>query len=219
MADFWIDSYFDPDYFAEGYFGADDTGIVPAELSGTATGGSTASGALSLRLASAPVVFSGPSFRDLLPTPARISATPVGRTNMAPAMRAAATAGGTVMRVTTVGKGFFAKFPNLATQIQAFRNAGMSQVTRSRLYGLLKRFGPELIISGGILTAAAVSELMMAGPGYRRMNPANIHALRRAKRRLESFHRVCMDVDALRRPRSRSCKSKGGSATQFVRQG
>lgn len=117
-----------------------------------------------------------------------------------------------------VGRGFFQKYPNLATAIQRFRNAGMSQVTRSRLHGMLRRFGPELLISGGILTAAAVSELMMAGPGHRRMNPANVKALRRSMRRLDSFHKLCVSTDKLRRPRSRGCKSKGGG-TQFVRQG
>lgn len=90
MADFWIDSYFDPDYFAEGYFGADDTGIVPAELSGTATGGSTVSGTLSLRLASRPVVFGGLSFRDLLPTPARISVSAAGGSKVTAAISARA---------------------------------------------------------------------------------------------------------------------------------
>ncbi len=136
-----------------------------------------------------------------------------------PMVRTQMAAAGPVMRVgAAVTRGFFAKFPNLATQIQAFRNAGMSQVTRARLYSMLKRFGPDLLISGGILTAAAVSELMMAGPGHRRMNAGNAKALRRSMRRIESFHRLCVRADSLRAPRRRSkpCKS---SATQFVRQG
>lgn len=116
-----------------------------------------------------------------------------------------------------VARGFFNKYPNLATAIQKFRNAGIS-VKRSQLYGMLRRFGPEIMISGGILTAAAVSELMMAGPGRRRMNPANVRALRRSMRRLDSFHRLCVSTDKLRRPRGRSCKTRSG-AQQFVRQG
>lgn len=128
-------------------------------------------------------------------------------------------AAGPIMRVgAAVTRGFFTKFPNLAVQIQAFRNAGMRQVTRSRLYSMLKRFGPELMISGGILTAAAVSELMMAGPGHRRMNAGNAKALRRSMRRIESFHRLCVRADSLRAPRRRS-KGCRTSATQFVRQG
>lgn len=146
-------------------------------------------------------------------TPAKMSATPVSASKMA--------AVGPVMRVgAAVTRGFFAKFPNLATQIQGFRNAGMNQVTRGRLYSMLKRFGPELMISGGILTAAAVSELMMAGPGYRRMNPANVHALRRSVRRLESFHRLCKQVDVLGgRSRRSGKKCRTGSGSTFVRQG
>jgi len=136
-----------------------------------------------------------------------------------PAVRTAA-AMPPVMRVTAmVSRKFFEKFPNLARELQAFRNAGMAQITRSRLYSMLKRFGPDLLIGGGILTAAAVSELMMAGPGHRRMNAGNAKALRRSMRRIESFHRLCQRADSLRAPRRRSAKSGRGCTTQFVRQG
>jgi len=84
---------------------------------------------------------------------------------------------------------------------------------------MLKRFGPELLISGGILTAAAVNELMLAGPGTRRMNPTNVKALRRSVRRIESFHHLCRKVDVLRsRGKSKKCSTRG-SASTFVRQG
>lgn len=120
--------------------------------------------------------------------------------------------------VATVGRSFFSKYPNLATAIQGYRNMG-KKVTRAKLYSLVKRFGADVVISGGILSAAAVSELLVAGPGRRRMNPANVHALRRSVRRLESFHHLCMKVDKLRRP-NRSTRGKGArSAPQFVRQG
>ena len=133
-------------------------------------------------------------------------------------MTTMAAAGPAMRSLAVVGRGFFAKFPNLATAIQNFRNAGMTQVTRSRLYSMLKRFGPELLISGGILTAAAVSELMMAGPGHRRMNAGNAKALRRSLRRIESFHRLCVRAYSVRAPRRRSkpCRT---TSTQFVRQG
>jgi len=119
--------------------------------------------------------------------------------------------------VATVGRNFFNKFPNLATAIQMYRNQGKA-VTRKKLHSLLKRFGPEIIISGGILSAAAVNELMIAGPGHRRMNPGNVSALRRSVRRLESFHNLCMKVDKLRKPKCRT-KGRSGSGQQFVRQG
>jgi hypothetical protein len=95
-----------------------------------------------------------------------------------------------------VARGFFNRFPNLATSLQALRNRG-ANVTRGTMYSALKRFGPEMLVSGGILTAAAVSELAVAGPGRRRMNPGNVKALRRAHRRMKSFHKVCVDNDQL----------------------
>jgi len=98
--------------------------------------------------------------------------------------------------VATVGRGFFNRFPNLATSLQALRNRG-ANVSRSTMYSALKRFGPEMLVSGGILTAAAVSELAVAGPGRRRMNPGNVKALRKAHRRMKSFHKVCVDNDQL----------------------
>jgi len=136
----------------------------------------------------------------------RLQATPTMAA--VPALRAGA----------VVARGFFNRFPNLATAIQGFRNQGRN-VKRSQLWSMLKRFGPDVLISGGILSAAAVSELMVAGPGHRRMNPGNVSALRRSLRRLESFHKLCTRADKLRRPRGsrKSCKTGGGS--QFVRQG
>lgn len=107
--------------------------------------------------------------------------------------------------VATVGRSFFNRFPNLATAIQRLRNAGQN-VSRSKLYSMLKRFGPEFLISGGILTAAAVNELALAGPGHRRMNPANGRALKRSIRRIQSFHRLCKASDVIaRHSRRKKC--------------
>lgn len=118
--------------------------------------------------------------------------------------------------VATVGRGFFNRFPNLATAMQGLRNRG-ANVTRSSLWSMMKRFGPDFLVTGGILTAAAVSELAMAGPGRRRMNPGNVKALRRAHRRMKSFHGVCMTNDRLLGGR-RSSKRKGsfGSSSSIV---
>jgi len=107
--------------------------------------------------------------------------------------------------IATVGRGFFTRFPNLATAIQGMRNAGQN-VTRANLYSLMRRFGPEFLVTGGILTAAAVSELAIAGPGRRRMNPGNVKALRRAHRRMKSFHHVCVTNDRLLGGRRKSTK-------------
>jgi hypothetical protein len=115
-----------------------------------------------------------------------------------------------------VGRSFFNRFPNLATSIQQLRNAG-SKVTRGSLWNLMKRFGPDFLISGSILTAAAVSELAMAGPGRRRMNPGNIKALRKAHRRMKSFHHVCRQNDMLLgSPKRRRVASSGSSVTRIT---
>lgn len=131
--------------------------------------------------------------------PVNVTARPAGLV-ATPAMASVPAVAGAAGRAM-VSRGFFARFPNLATAIQQFRNTGRANITRKKLYGALKRFGPDMLITGGILTAAAVSELAVAGPGTKRMNPGNVKALRRSMRRLESFHRLCMKADKLRRPR------------------
>lgn len=115
--------------------------------------------------------------------------------SMLPALRSGA----------AVGRTFFNKFPNLATSLQQLRLRGMN-VKRSQLYRMLRRFGPELLISGGLLTAAAVNELLVAGPGHRRMNAANGKALRRAARRIKAFHSLCGTADLLKTRRRSGSK-------------
>lgn len=43
----------------------------------------------------------------------------------------------------------------------------------------------------------------------RRMNPANVHALRRSARRIESFHKLCQRTDKLRSRGRRSAPRRG----------
>jgi hypothetical protein len=114
-----------------------------------------------------------------------------------------------------VGRAFFNRFPNLATVIQGLRNQGKN-VTRSKLWSLMKRFGPDFLISGGILTAAAASELAMAGPGRRRMNPGNIKALRKAHRRMKSFHHICATNDTLLHSRRRKAAPANFGGTRIT---
>jgi len=159
-----------------------------------------------------------PFISQALFQPQQAIAMPVAA-SAAAVRQAAAASGALAMRTgAVVGRSFFNRFPNLATAIQKMRNAGQN-IKRSQLYSMLRRFGPEFLITGGILTAAAVSELMMAGPGHRRMNPANVKALRRSMRRLKSFHNLCVDTDQLRsrgrrRAPSGSCKSGGISVVK-----
>jgi hypothetical protein len=117
--------------------------------------------------------------------------------------------------VATVGRSFFNRFPNLATAIQGWRNQGKN-VTRSKLYSLMKRFGPDFLVTGGILTAAAVSELAMAGPGRRRMNAGNVKALRRAHRRMKSFHHICASNDTLLHHRKRRAAPQNFGGTRIT---
>jgi hypothetical protein len=124
---------------------------------------------------------------------------------MADTLPAVGRVGAAGRAIATVGRRFFDKFPNLATAIQGYRNMGKN-VSRGQLWSLMKRFGPDFLITGGILTAAAVSELAMAGPGRRRMNPGNVKALRRAHRRMKSFHHVCQTNDHLLHARRRSTR-------------
>jgi hypothetical protein len=193
----------------------------PALLAGSFTGGSPKMGLdLGGILGTVSNIFGGnqnPIFQGI----SNVSSLASGFVPQAtPVMSKVPQIAGPAMRgIATVGRSFFNKFPNLATAIQGYRNMGKSQVTRKRLYAMLKRFGPELLISGGILTAAAVSELIQAGPGTRRMNPGNVKALRRSLRRLESFHHLCQRADKLRRPSRRSAPKGARGTQQFVRQG
>lgn len=104
-----------------------------------------------------------------------------------------------------VGKRFAQKFPNLAVSMQKLRMMG-HKMSRSKLYGMMKRWGPEFLVGAGLLTAQAVYELAMAGPGTRRMNPANAKALRRAARRIRGFHRLCGHADLLKSRSKRPCR-------------
>lgn len=105
--------------------------------------------------------------------------------------------GGAGRMLPSIGRSMFRRFPNLAVSLNALRLAGKG-VKRSQLYSMMKRFGPEFLVTGGILSAAAVTELAMAGPGRRRMNAANPKALRRAAGRIRSFHKMCGTIDLLK---------------------
>ena len=79
----------------------------------------------------------------------------------------------------------------------------------SRIRSLGKVLEPTVVASAVGLTAAELASLIVAGSARkrRRMNPANVHALRRSARRIESFHKLCSRVDVLRSRRSRSSRS------------
>ena len=71
-----------------------------------------------------------------------------------------------------------------------------------------KFLGPAGVAAAIGITVAELAELIVADQARprRRMNPANITALRRSMRRISSFHRLCQKADTLRAPRRRSSK-------------
>ena len=82
---------------------------------------------------------------------------------------------------------------------------------------IIRRLGkmlgaPNLVAAAVGLTVTQLSSLITAnaikGSSGRRMNPANVKALRRAHRRIKSFHKLCGDNDRLKAPRRRSAGSK-----------
>lgn len=118
-----------------------------------------------------------------------------------------------------IGRTFASKFPLLAEKIASLRAQGIG-MSFERLRGMLKRWGPQALITIGLLSAAELAELIWADQVIkkRRMNVGNVRALRRSLRRIESFHRLCMRADVMRRPsRSRARPTRPG--VQVVRAG
>lgn len=82
-----------------------------------------------------------------------------------------------------------------------------------KLYRKLARTIVDPFVIANIMgiTVAELGELLVsdAQRTRRRMNPANSSALRRAARRIESFHKLCVRTDRLRAPRRRSAPRRG----------
>lgn len=98
---------------------------------------------------------------------------------------------------------FASRFPNLAGALTVLR------IGRSKAWSLLRQLGPAGLIGLGF-TAEAINELMVAGPGRRRMNPLNPRALSRATRRLCSFQRRSSAVMSALAPLVRRSSRKRG---------
>lgn len=78
---------------------------------------------------------------------------------------------------------------------------------------IVRRLGKTLTSPGAVaaalgLSIAELSSLLtanaLAGSSGKRMNPGNVKALRRAHRRIKSFHKLCGENDRLKAPRRRS---------------
>src|SRR2546428_14147981 len=108
-----------------------------------------------------------------------------------------------------LGRGIASRFPLLWGAIQVWRGRGVS-MTAEKLWGLVRRFGPQLLITAGVLSAGALSELLLwrTSRHRRRMNVLKPQALRRATRRLLRFVRRaakgCVALAAITRARPRA---------------
>lgn len=192
-----------------GNMGLNLGGLVPGLVSGLGSllGGATPSTALNAFSTALPSYggFGQTNLPAAIPVQQRQPITP-GTNAMATLQR--------------VGKKFWEKFPNLYRRLQIYKLSGI-KLTRARLWGMVRRFGPDFLITAGILTAIEINELMLAGPGHRRMNPANGRALKRSLRRLESFEKLCHRVDRQMHCRrgGRRGKGVGSRSTTLIRQG
>jgi hypothetical protein len=85
---------------------------------------------------------------------------------------------------------FASRWPNLYAVLAAYAAKGI-KVTIPRLWSLLRKFGPQFLVTAGIMSAAALTELLLAhgSKKRRRMNPLNPKALRRATNRLVGFEK------------------------------
>lgn len=84
--------------------------------------------------------------------------------------------------------------------------------------------GPAAIATALGISIAELGTLILADAQRprRRMNPANIKALRRSMRRIGSFHRLCQKADSLRGRGRRSARRGSpvcGPAVQVTRAG
>jgi hypothetical protein len=87
---------------------------------------------------------------------------------------------------------------------------GRKGITLSGAVSLARKLGkffvsPEAIALYMGITVTELAQLITASSARkrRRMNPANSHALRRAARRIKSFHRLCQHTDLIKTRHSR----------------
>lgn len=151
---------------------------------------------------SAPIYSPSPSYAVAQPT---MQAQPV--MSAAPAFGVAA---GAIARVTApilakiaVKLGLRAR-PSLTRAMEMIRKA--AKILTS----------PEAVATALGITVAELASLITASSARkrRRMNPANSKALRRAARRIKSFHKLCTHTDVLRgRGRGRAVASRSSCGT------
>lgn len=117
--------------------------------------------------------------------------------------------GGTTQEVFTAGIKVLNKL-GLRPTTSSFN--GMLRRTIGSIASLARRTPAGTVVSilAGLGLTALEANLLTAWHVQRRrgrrMNPTNVHALRRAGRRIKSFHKLCQTLDTARRPVSRGRK-------------
>lgn len=125
------------------------------------------------------------------------------------ALPVAAPTGGRAQPVAVFGTSVMIRLvaPILVKIAQTLGRTSMTLRQAVKIIRRMSRMLGPLAIAGALgISAGELGNLLLASSQMprRRMNPANTSALRRAARRIESFHRLCVRTDQLRSPRRRS---------------
>jgi len=127
----------------------------------------------------------------------QISAPAFVQPTMGPAVRAG------VGAITTAAGAALAKLSAFAGKNVTLRAAMIVIRRLAKILGTPTAVALALGLSVGELQTI-LTENALKGSSGRRMNPGNVKALRRAQRRIKSFHKLCVDSDSMKRTRRRS---------------
>lgn len=165
----------------------------------------------------------------LAPSPPRVT-MPVAAVGPAPVVRPVMSAGPQIIQQGARAASGAAAFLSrrgisgiaAAALIKIAQKTGRRTMSVRGAIKIIRRMGkhlPPVTVAAALgITLDEMAELIMENSRLprRRMNPGNASALRRAHRRIESFHRLCLKNDILRGTRrrsSRSGKTCGSTAT------
>jgi hypothetical protein len=98
--------------------------------------------------------------------------------------------------VVAGGRALMTRFPQLWSALVALTQQFGRKFTVENLRGMIRKYGPGLVV--GLIGQAAMIELSVYDATHkrRRMNVANVRALRRGLRRLKGFERLSHRVSA-----------------------
>lgn len=117
---------------------------------------------------------------------------------------------GTLRGVTAAVQPILIKMAGFLARRSITLRAAITLISR------LGKFMAPAAVAGAVgLSVAELADLIIASKAVRRRrtNPANVRALRRAMRRIESFHKLCVRADLLR-TRGRKRSPRGASCAK-----